>query len=98
MQQYDVDYVVVFITFNPNAPTQEYPWGDNGKWGQMALIAGFEEKDFYIYGSDNKPIAYSSLYTNSTIGRLMHKTVDVQHYELVYESQFKFVLVYKVKY
>ncbi|MBN1682688.1 hypothetical protein JW865_03955 [Candidatus Bathyarchaeota archaeon] len=98
MQQYDVDYVVVFITFNPNAATQEYPWGDNGKWGQMALIAGFEEKDFYIYGSDNKPIAYSSLYTNSTIGRLMHKSADAQHYELVYESQFKFVLVYKVKY
>jgi len=98
MQKYDVDYAVVFITFNPNSPSQEYPWGDNGKWGQMAKIAGYSERDFYIYDSSDRPVAYSTLYTNSTISRLMHRMEDTTHYELVYKSQFGFVLVYKIKY
>ena len=108
LESFDADYIVVFVTFNPNSPIENrtatyyeemsWPLGDNAKWGRMAEIAGYNMTNFFIQDTTTGQIFYTELYTNSTIARLMYKTADPAHFELVFESNFGFVKVYKIEY
>ena len=97
MQKYGVDYVVVFVTFNPNTK-EEWPFGDNAKWPQMALIAGMNVTSYYSYNSSAKQYQYTQKFANTTIYGLMSGRADQAHYKLVYPSKLGWVLVYKVEY
>jgi dolichyl-diphosphooligosaccharide--protein glycosyltransferase len=97
MQKYDVDYVVVFFTFNPNTGA-EWSYGDNGKWTQIALIAGLDLNQYYEYDSSSGQYKYTSAFTNTTIAGLMYRLADTTHYKLEYKSPTGWVLIYKVEY
>jgi len=99
MQKFHVDYVVVFITYNPNKSTEEWPFGDNAKWPQMANIAGLNVTSYYQYNSQAGQYQYTSKFANTTIAGLMYGLPDLKdHFENVYHSPLGWVLVYKVKY
>ncbi len=99
MQKYHVDYVVVFITYNPNKSTEEWPFGDNAKWPQMANIAGLNVTSYYQYNSQAGQYQYTQKFANTTIAGLMYGLPDLKdHFENVYHSPLGWVLVYKVKY
>ena len=108
MKQYDVDYVLVFNTFNPSSPhngtvpdprtEQQYPFGDNAKWPQMARIAGYNLTKMETIDLATQSYVYTPLYTNSTIARLMYQVHTIPHFELAYHSKLNWVLVYKVVY
>ena len=96
LEKYGADYIVVFTTFNPNDPTQEWPWGDNAKWPQMVLIGGFNMSDYVDYSS--YPQQYTEKYYNSTIANLMGRTFDAQYFSLAHSSPNGYVLIYKITY
>ena len=99
MKRYQVDYVVVFITFNPNNSTQEWPFGDNAKWPQMANIAGLNVTSYYSFNSQAGQYQYTTKFANTTIAGLMYGLPDLKdHFTNVYKSPLGWVLVYKVKY
>jgi dolichyl-diphosphooligosaccharide--protein glycosyltransferase len=98
MKRFNVDYVVVFITLNPNTPTQEWPFGDNAKWPQMANIAGLNVNDYYVYNSTSGQYHYSLKFVNTTIAGLMYGVADQSHFTKVYDSPLRWVRIYKVKY
>jgi dolichyl-diphosphooligosaccharide---protein glycosyltransferase len=97
MQKYKVDYVIVYVTFNPNTGS-EWAYGDNAKWTQMARIAGYNLTDFYVYDSTKGSYSYTTKFTNSTIANLMYGLADKAHFTLVHQSKTGWVLVYKVTY
>jgi dolichyl-diphosphooligosaccharide--protein glycosyltransferase len=97
MQKYGVDYVIVYVTFNPNTGS-EWAYGDNAKWSQMARIAGYNITDFYTYDSSSQSYSYTDKFVQSTIAQLMYGLADETHFELVHESSTGWVLVYKVIY
>ena len=97
MQKYDVDYVVVFFSYNPNTG-EEWPFGDNAKWPQMALITGLDVNSYYTYNATSGQYQYSQKFAQTTIYELMTGNIDENHYELAYESELGWVLIYKVKY
>jgi hypothetical protein len=99
MKKFHVDYVVVFITFNPNNVKEEWPFGDNAKWPQMANIAGLNVTSYYSYNSQASQYQYTTKFENTTIAGLMYGLTDFKnHFENVYHSPLGWVLVYKVKY
>jgi dolichyl-diphosphooligosaccharide--protein glycosyltransferase len=93
LRRYGADYIVVFFTFNPNNPNQEWPLGDNSKWPQMVLIGDFNITDYYSTSG-----AETALFYETTIARLMYYMVDPNYFTNVYTSPNGFVLIYKVKY
>ena len=97
MQKFGVDYVVVFVTFNPNTKA-EWSYGDNGKWPQMARIAGIDLAQFYTYNSTSGSYMYTQAFAKTTIAGLMYGIADQAHYQLAYESPTRWVLIYKVEY
>jgi dolichyl-diphosphooligosaccharide--protein glycosyltransferase len=97
MQKYDVDYVIVFITYDPTSQ-QLWGYGDEGKWQAMAQIGGFNVTTFYEKDPSTGSYRYSSAYTNSTLARLMFGTASPNHFKLEYASDYGFVLIYKVEY
>lgn len=98
MKRFDVDYVVVFVTYNPNTPSQEWPFGDNVKWPQMANIAGYSLNDYYAYNSTAGQYQYTQKFVNTTIAGLMYGYADKTHFNIAYPSPLGWVLIYKVKY
>ncbi len=96
MKRFNVDYVVVFITFNPNNPNEEWPFGDNAKWPQMANIVGLNLADYYTYNSQASQYQYTSKFLNTTIAGLMYGFADKKHFVSVYDSPLKWVRIYKV--
>jgi dolichyl-diphosphooligosaccharide--protein glycosyltransferase len=98
MKRFGVDYVVVFVTFNPNSPSTEWPYGDNAKWPQMANIAGLDLQQYYTYDSASGSYQYTKAFANTTIAGLMYRIADPTHFELAHQSPFGWVLVYKVEY
>ena len=98
MKRFDVDYVVVFVTYNPNTPTEEWPFGDNVKWPQMANIAGYNLNDYYTYNSEAGQYQYTKKFANTTIAGLMYRLADQTHYKIAYNSPLGWVIVYKVEY
>lgn len=98
MQKYDVDYVLVFVTYNPNNPQEQWPFGDNAKWDPMARIGGFNVTTFYEKNPATGNYQYSSAFTNSTLARLMFGNASEEHFKLKYMSDYGFVIIYKVEY
>jgi hypothetical protein len=101
MKRFDVDYVVVFVTYNPNTPTEEWPFGDNVKWPQMANIAGYSLNDYYTYNSTAGQYQYTQKFVKTTIAALMYINAglaDKTHFKIAYQSPLGWVLVYKVEY
>ena len=98
MQKYGVDYVLVFVTYNPNTPTEEWPFGDNAKWPQMARIAGYNLTDFYSQDTQTGQTYYTKKFLNTTIASMMTGNVNKTHFIPVYNSQHGWVRVYKVLY
>ena len=98
MKRFNVDYVVVFITYNPNTPSEEWPFGDNAKWPQMANIAGLNVNDYYTYNSTSSKYQYSYKFVNTTIAGLMYGLADKTHFVSVYDSPLGWVRIYKVEY
>jgi dolichyl-diphosphooligosaccharide--protein glycosyltransferase len=96
LEQYGADYIVVFVTFNPNNPAQEWPFGDNSKWPQMVLIGGFNMTDFYDYSK--YPVTETERFYQSTLARLMYHAADPQYFTQAYASPNGYVLVYKIHY
>ncbi len=99
MKQYNVDYVVVFVTFNPYKPTEEWPYGDNVKWPAMASIAGYNMTKFITQDPTTGQRQYTNAFLNSTIAGLMYGIEGIEtNFKPVYASKFGWVLVYKVEY
>jgi dolichyl-diphosphooligosaccharide--protein glycosyltransferase len=92
LKRYGATHIVVFNTFNPNNPRQQWPFGDNVKWSWMVQIAGLNISDYY------RGRRYTAKFYDSTLYKLMIMTADPKHFELVFASEYHFVLVYKVKY
>ena len=92
LESLDATHIVVFYTFNPMNPTQEWPLGDNVKWYWMAKIAGLNETDYF---SGNR---YTEKFLNTTLYRLMHRQADPAHFKLAFSSEYGFVLVYEIEY
>lgn len=92
LERYNATHIVVFNTFNPGEPTQEWPWGDNVKWSWMAQIAGLNVSD-YVSGNQ-----YSEKFGETTIYRLMNMQADPAHFKLAFSSEYLFVLVYELEY
>jgi len=97
MQKYDVDYIIVFITYDPTNQ-QLWGYGDEGKWQAMATIGGFNVTDFYEINPATGGYSYTAAYTNSTLVRLMSGSASTDHFTLAYASDYGFVLIYKVEY
>jgi len=96
LEKYGATHIVVFKTFNPNNPQQEWPFGDNVKWRWMVQIGRLNISDYITYTSQG---AYpSARYTNSTLYRLMNMEANPEHFELVFASEYTYVLVYEIKY
>ena len=92
LKRYGATHILVFATFNPNNPRQQWPFGDNVKWSWMVQIAGLNLTDYY---SDRR---YTERFYNSTLYKLMTITANPDHFELVFASEHNFVLIYKIKY
>jgi len=92
LRKYSATHIVVFNTFNPNNPSQQWPFGDNVKWSWMAQIAGLNVSD-YITEQD-----YSEKYLETTLYNLMNMRADSSLFKLVFASENRFVLVYRIVY
>jgi len=92
LKRYGATHIVVFITFNPTNPREQWPFGDNVKWSWMVQIAGLNISDYY------RGRRYTEKFYESTLYKLMNGMADPTHFELVFTSEYRFVLVYRVKY
>jgi len=91
LKDYGATHIVVFNTFNPGNPQQQWPFGDNVKWQWMVSIATLNISDYYYEGK------VTQKYFDSTLFRLMAMQPDTA-FEPVYVSDYSYVLVYKIKY
>ena len=92
LRRYGATHILVFATFNPNNPRQQWPFGDNVKWSWMVQIAGLNLTDYY---SNRR---YTEKFYDSTLYKLMTMTADPEHFELVFASEHNFVLIYRIRY
>jgi len=92
LERYNATHIVAFNTFNPNQPSQQWPFGDNVKWFWMTMIAGLNTSDYYI---ENQ---FTEKFRETTLYGLMNIQVDPEHFKLVFPSEYRFVLVYKIVY
>ncbi len=92
LERYNATHIVVFNTFNPQNPSQMWPFGDNVKWSWMALIAGLNVSDYI--GEQT----YNEKFEATTLFKLMNMQADTDHFKLVFASEHRFVLVYKIVY
>jgi len=93
LEAYDATHIVVFNTFNPNNRENQWPFGDNVKWSWMVQIGELELSDYV----DMTNGEVTARFEESTLNRLMNLTPDPA-YELVFASEFTFVLVYELNY
>jgi len=93
LEAYDATHIVVFNTFNPNNPGNQWPFGDNAKWSWMVRIGELNILD-YVNITNGETTAK---YDESTLNRLMNMLPD-PGYKLVFASEFRYVLVYELNY
>jgi dolichyl-diphosphooligosaccharide--protein glycosyltransferase len=93
LEAYDATHRVVFSTFNPNNPENQWPFGDNVKWSWMVQIGGLPLSDYVNTTSGQ----VTAKFEESTLNRLMTVRPDTA-FELAFASEFGFVLVYEINY
>jgi len=94
LEKYGADYIVVFVTFNPNNPQEEWGYGDNAKWRWMVNIGGFNESDYIDFQTGQ----YKDKYYETTIYNLMYRKANSDYFKLAFASDYNYVLVYKIVY
>jgi dolichyl-diphosphooligosaccharide--protein glycosyltransferase len=92
LKKFNATHILVYTTFNPSNTQQQWPFGDNAKWVWMAKIGGLNDTDYYQGGS------YTDKFYQSTLYRLMTVDSTATHFQLVYASEYEWVLVYKIIY
>ncbi len=94
LEKYDVDYIVVFVTYDPNNIQNQWPFGDNVKWQWMVQIAGLDLDDYLNQTSRS----YGDAYMASTLVKLMYQLSPFDVFEPVYVSEHGYVKIYKINY
>ncbi|MBD3173276.1 hypothetical protein GF326_12490 [Candidatus Bathyarchaeota archaeon] len=94
LEKYDVDYIVVFVTYDPNNIQNQWPFGDNVKWQWMVQIAGLDLDDYLNQTSRS----YGDAYMASTLVKLMYQLSPFDVFEPVYVSDHGYVKIYKINY
>jgi dolichyl-diphosphooligosaccharide--protein glycosyltransferase len=92
LQRYGADYVVVFITFDPNTG-QQWPFGDNVKWQWMVNIGELDLNDYVNYTAGE----YKQAFMDSTLVHLMYQQ-PTSEFTQKFVSENGYVLVYEVNY
>ena len=92
LKSYGATHVVVFYSFNPSNPQTQWPFGDNVKWSWMVQIGKLNITDYY----DESGNILEKFY-ESNLYKLMTGQPD-SAFELVYVSDYSYVLVYRVNY
>jgi dolichyl-diphosphooligosaccharide--protein glycosyltransferase len=94
LDQYGADYIVVFVTYNPNNIQSQWPFGDNAKWQWMVNIGGLDLTDYVDYEQG----VYKEAYLNSTLVKLMYQIPPFDVFDPVHVSEHGFVVVYEINY
>ena len=94
LERYGADYIVVFITYEPNNINSQWPFGDNVKWQWMVQIAGLDINDYVNYTART----YAAGYFESTLVKLMFQIPPFDVFDPVYISDNGYVVVYKINY
>ncbi|MGD2142014.1 MAG: STT3 domain-containing protein, partial [Candidatus Bathyarchaeota archaeon] len=92
LEAYDATHIVVFNTFYPGNPEQQWPFGDNVKWQWMVEIPGLNISEYL--DETGRP---AGKYQESTLYNLMNLTPG-PGFNPVYVSDFRYVLVYEIDY
>ena len=92
-QYYNASYVVVHPTYYEDRQVGQ---GDQNKWAAMAVIAGLNASDYYR-PDETGQYEYTETYDNSVLNKLLRKE-PMASFELVYQSTYSFVLVYRINY
>ena len=94
LERYEADYIVTFVTYDPNNIQSQWPFGDNVKWQWMVQIAGLDINDYVNYTAG----VYKDAFIDSTLVKLMYQIPSFDVFEPVYVSDHGYVVVYKINY
>jgi len=92
LERYGATHILIFNSYNPSKPEEQWPFGYNAIWPQMVKIAGL---NMTSYVSENR---YTDKFGETTIYRLMNMQADPAHFKLAFSSEYFFVLVYELEY
>ena len=92
LEAYDATHIVVFNTFNPGDPEQQWPFGDNVKWSWMVQIGGLNISDYV-----DETGSPTDRYTESTLYKLMYLQPDPA-FKFAFLSEYRYVMVYEIDY
>ena len=114
LKDHDVTHVVVFVTWSSytSSTTSEtdvkfYGFGEDGKWRWMARIAGLNETEFEETTKDSDGNSYGIPNANTVLGKMIWNGIGgspvssysaPEHFNLVFASTSRWVLVYQVNY
>ncbi|MCX6642684.1 MAG: glycosyltransferase family 39 protein [Candidatus Bathyarchaeota archaeon] len=101
LNKFGADYILVFNTFNPNDPTQAWPYGLNARWVPMAEIAGIDVQPFVGQDAQGN-YGYTNKFWNTTFAKLSYSSSNPlkgpnSHFKIAFESNYKWVLIYKIE-
>jgi dolichyl-diphosphooligosaccharide--protein glycosyltransferase len=101
LNKFGADYILVFNTFNPNDPTQSWPYGLNARWVPMAEIAGIDVQPFVGQDAQGN-YGYTDKFWNTTFAKLSFPSTNPlkgpnAHFKIAFESNYKWVLIYKIE-
>jgi asparagine N-glycosylation enzyme membrane subunit Stt3 len=92
LEAYGATHILVFNTFNPGDPEQQWPFGDNVKWSWMVQIGGLNVSDYV-----DETGSLTDRYTESTLYKLMYLQPDPA-FKFAFLSEYKYVMVYEIDY
>lgn len=92
LEAYNATHIVVFNTYNPGNPEQQWPFGDNAKWSWMVQIGGLNVSD-YIDSTGS----FTDKFKESVLFKLMYLQPDPE-FKPVFVSEYAFVMVYELDY
>jgi dolichyl-diphosphooligosaccharide--protein glycosyltransferase len=92
LEAYGATHIVVFNTYNPGNPEQQWPFGDNVKWSWMVQIGGLNLTDYV-----DETGSLTDTYTNSTLYKLMYLQPDPA-FKFAFISEYRYVMVYEIDY
>lgn len=96
LERYGADYILVFHTFNPNNPQEEWGVGDEGKWTWMVEIGKLDINEYRNMTLQFAPPTQK--FYDSTLARLMYMLPDFNYFQPVYVSEHGYVLIYEIIY